>query len=387
MELKHDKNGYDIIYEYIMIRCQYFLRRLILLGLGLVVSFLLPSLGSAASQYPTLNSIHKHHPGNKGNIQNSSGSRSAIVDCQSSRPAKSKPGKQVHRQNVTVAKSSFRKKLSSKSAIVMEADTGRVLYSHALGRTGQPASTIKILTGLISLKALGQDDWVYVSQRAAGMPRSKVYLRSGKSYRADDLINSVLLASANDASVALAEKVAGSEKVFAKLMTYKASKLGAKSTVCKNATGLTAKGQKSTVKDLAVLFKAAMENPDFASRMSRTKANTSFGKVLRNHNKALWRVNGTEGGKTGYTRAARQTYVGKFSRPEGDLLVAIMGSETMWDDVSRLVEYGFSKKRQQNAYTTTKEPTDSRIALVSPRLLDNRSGIQILSSIKKVSRM
>ncbi len=310
-----------------------------------------------------------------------------MVDCQAAKPVKVRPRKRATLRKPVIANSSLRKKLSSKSAIVMDADTGRVLYSHALGRTGQPASTIKILTGLISLKALDGNDWVYVSRRAAGMPRSKVYLRAGKSYRADDLINSVLVASANDASVALAEKVAGSEKVFAKLMTYKAGKLGAKSTVCKNATGLTARGQKSTVKDLAILFNAAMDNPEFATRMARTKVNTSFGKVLRNHNKALWKVNGTEGGKTGYTRAARQTYVGKFSRPEGELLVAIMGSETMWDDISRLVEYGFSKKRQQGSLATVKVPVDIRLTQMRQNVLNGRSGLHVLSTVKKVSRL
>ncbi len=370
-----------------MNRCLVFLSRTVIFSLSLAVFFCFPDFVEATTRYPILSSIHKHRPGNRSDIHNVSGSKSTVVHCRSARPAKVKPAKSVHRKSPVTANASLRKKLSSKSAIVMDADTGRVLYSHALGRTGQPASTIKILTGLISLKALNNDDWVYVSRRAASMPRSKVYLRSGKSYRANDLINSVLLASANDASVALAEKVAGSEKVFAKLMTYKANKLGAKATVCKNATGLTARGQKSTVKDLAVLFKAAMDNQEFASRMSKTKASTSFGKVLRNHNKALWRVNGTEGGKTGYTRAARQTYVGKFSRPEGDLLVAIMGSETMWDDISRLVEHGFTKKRQQKAYTAMIEPIDMRLARLPKGVLDNSSGLQVLTSNKKISRM
>jgi D-alanyl-D-alanine carboxypeptidase (penicillin-binding protein 5/6) len=128
-------------------------------------------------------------------------------------------------------------------------------------------------------------------------------------------------------------------------MTHKARAWGAENTICKTATGLTARGQKSTVRDLAVLFTRAMENEEFAARVARTKVKTGYGKVLKNHNRALWQIDGTAGGKTGYTKAARQTYVGQFKRGEDELTVAVMGSETMWDDLKRLVEYGFSQKR------------------------------------------
>ena len=198
-----------------------------------------------------------------------------------------------------------------------------MLYSHDPDRPAQPASTIKILTGLIAIRSLQDKEMVKASRRAAGMPRSKIYLKPGKSYKADDLINAVLLASANDASVALAEKVAGSEKTFAKLMTRKARSLGAKQTICKTASGLTARGQQSTARDLAKVFNRAMENKEFARRIGKSKVRTSYGKLLRNHNKALWRVKGALGGKTGYTSAARQTYVGKFARGNTELVVAI----------------------------------------------------------------
>ena len=161
------------------------------------------------------------------------------------------------------------------------------------------------------------------------------------------MINAVLLASANDASVALAEKIAGSERAFAKLMTKKAREMGAKYTVCKTATGLTKRGQKSTVRDLAVIFNKAMKNWGFARRMARKRVKTNDGKILKNHNKALWNLEGAEGGKTGYTRAAGQTYVGKFCRGKDELVVAVMGSKSRWRDVRRLVEYGFATKQKE----------------------------------------
>lgn len=257
--------------------------------------------------------------------------------------AKKKPAVSSRWSTVSLSPTKLRRKLSSRSAIIMDANTGQVLYSHDPDRLAQPASTIKILTGLIAMKSLRDSSRVSVSRKASKMPRSKIYLRKGHEYKANDLINAVLLSSANDASVALAEQIAGSERVFAKLMNRKAKELGATSTICKSATGLTVRGQRSSVRDLAHIFNGAMDDPEFAKRIGRVKTKTSYGKTLSNHNKALWRIRGAKGGKTGYTHAARQTYVGRFSRNGVDLTVAIMGSETMWDDIARLVEFGFAR--------------------------------------------
>ena len=216
-------------------------------------------------------------------------------------------------------------KLTSRSYMVMDAVSGGTILAKNPDTPRQPASTIKILTGLIALKSLGDNDSVSVSRHAASMPSSKVHLQTKKNYRANDLINSVLLASANDASVALAERIAGSESRFAQLMTYSAQRWGAQNTVCRTASGLTAEGQQSTARDLAQLFRVAMQDKEFAKRMRERSATTAFGKTLRNHNKALWQLDGAMAGKTGYTNAARQTYVGQFNRDGHTIVVAIMG--------------------------------------------------------------
>ncbi len=238
------------------------------------------------------------------------------------------------------------KRITSKSVMILDADSGKTIFSKNPDNPRQPASTIKILTGMIAIKALKNNEQVSVSRHAERMPSSKVYLSSKKQYKANDLINAVLLASANDASVALAEKIAGSEPNFARMMTMRAKLWGARNTICRTASGLTAKGQQSTARDLAQIFRHAMRDKEFAQRMKRTKIKTSYGKTLRNHNKALWRVDGALAGKTGYTLAARQTYVGQFKRGNNTIVVAIMGSETMWTDIKRLVDYGFKKKEQ-----------------------------------------
>lgn len=231
--------------------------------------------------------------------------------------------------------------ISSKSAIILDVDTGGEIFAKAPDNPRQPASTIKIVTAMIALKSLQPDDTINVSNKAAAMPSSKIFLDPNRDYQANDLINAVLLASANDASVALAEKISGSEENFANLMTITARMWGARHTVCRTASGLTANGQQSTARDLANLFRYAMQDEDFARRMHEKSISTTYGKILRNHNKALWRLDGTDGGKTGYTLAARQTYVGQFTRDNRTIVVALMGSESMWADLEKLVNYGF----------------------------------------------
>lgn len=333
---------------------------------------------------------HKYAPGDQQAVNRTERQKTKTSINSLSRSPDMKKRPVVARKKVP-APATFRKRLSSRSAIILDAKSGEVLYAHDPDRPAQPASTIKVLTGLICIHSLRNEDLVGTSRYAAKMPRSKVYLRPGASYKADDLINAVLLASANDASVALAEKVAGSEKSFAKLMTYKARSLGAQNTVCKTATGLTAKGQKSTVRDLARVFSEAMEDREFARRMGKAKIRTSYGKVLRNHNKALWQVEGAVGGKTGYTRAARQTYVGKFVRDDTDLIVAIMGSETMWDDIRKLVEYGFARKQllasRKGSDLAKNGESEREVALATLSTALSNKDLQVLSGSKKQPRM
>ncbi len=339
-----------------------------------------------ASSFPVIASQHKYNPDQDKSVS-SAGTRSSgtTVEVVTADSAKQRPDS----GEVDDAPAVLADHISSKTAIVIDAKTGKTIYSLNPNSPRQPASTIKVITGLIAINSLKNTELVRASKRAAGMPRSKIYLKPGKSYYADDLINAVLMASANDASVALAEKIAGSEKAFAKLMTSKASALGAEKTICKSASGLTYRGQQSTARDLAVMFNNAMAEEEFAKRMSLTKVKTRHGIILRTHNKALWRVDGAEGGKTGYTRAARQTYVGKFSRGENEIVVAIMGSETMWKDVKYLVEYGFDRLQEGGVGATASNQSESgsRLATFQTLSSDPLTSLQILSDTKKLSAL
>lgn len=328
----------------------------------IVLTLLLFSFVSGASAYPIFRDQSKK-PGlaNQRNLAKPTSIRTlgAYQDITSSK----KPAGRIAwmRKHIKL------KDISAKSVMVIDSGSGRSLFSRSPDSPRQPASTIKILTGMIAIDALKNSERIPVSRKAAKQPRSKVYLDTRRTYQANDLINAVLIASANDASVALAEKIAGSEKSFAGQMTALARRWGARNTVCKTASGLTAKGQKSTARDLAVMFRRAMQDREFATRMQKTKTRTSEGKVLRNHNKALWQIEGSVGGKTGYTNAARQTYVGKFKRGRHEIIVAIMGSESMWTDLKRLVDYGFAKKQQVAARPQSAQPTRTATVLSSTK--------------------
>ena len=312
----------------------------------------------------SLHSLHKFAP-EQGNI--------AAKQERCAEAVKLVPVEEVKRKvaeplNVaTEAPTELQGKLTCRSAYIMDAKTGRVLYDRSADRPGQPASTIKIITGLIAVESFSGKEMVRTSAYAANMPASKVYLKKGDSYQATDLINAVLLASANDASVALAEKVAGSEQAFARLMTKKAEALGAQNTICKSANGLTKEGQQTTARDLATVFNRAMHNPEFAERMAIAETRTSDGKILRSHNKALWTLDGAVGGKTGYTVAAGKTYVGKFQRGGQSIIVSLMGSASMWDDIATLVEHGFAKQEMASRQPTDHTSGGVRVSLVNPK--------------------
>ena len=334
----------------------------LIIHLFLFFGFIVPA---QTAPIPTLDSSAKYKPrvlrknsapvdnglarvvtlGNRGNISN-------VKARMQSGPTRTNR-KAVHLDAIN-------KRITSKTVMILDADSGETIFAKAPDTPRQPASTIKVLTGMIAIKSLKNDEMVRVTRHAQKMPRSKIYLDTKKQYKADDLINAVLLASANDASVALAERIAGSERDFAEMMTLRARLWGAKKTICRTANGLTAKGQQSTARDLARIFRHAMQDQEFARRMKRTKIKTSYGKTLRSHNKALWRVKGALGGKTGYTHAARQTYVGKFERGEDSIVVAIMGSETMWTDIKRLVNYGFKKKEKMKLAKLAQAETTSQ---------------------------
>lgn len=235
---------------------------------------------------------------------------------------------------------------SAAAALLMDAPTGDILYAKNADMPLPMASTTKVMTGLLGVERLRPHEPIQVSAYAASMSASKLYLRPGELMRADDLLQAILLKSANDASAALAEKISGSETAFARLMTQRARELGAQNTHFENASGLPADDHYSTAFDLAVILRYAMQRPDFAEimQMKTASVESMAGRAwtVRNHNRLLWTFPGALGGKTGWTRAARHCYVGMVEHSGKTLIVSVLASSRLWHDVNELLLYGFS---------------------------------------------
>jgi serine-type D-Ala-D-Ala carboxypeptidase (penicillin-binding protein 5/6) len=235
---------------------------------------------------------------------------------------------------------------SAVAALIMDAHTREVLYGKNPDLPLPMASTTKVMTGLLGVERLRPHEVVQVSAYAASMDASKIYLRPGEQIRADDLLQAILLKSANDASAALAEKISGSEAAFARLMTRRARELGAQNTHFENASGLPSDDHYSTAYDLAVILRYAMQRPDFAEIMQMKTASIEslMGRAwtVRNHNRLLWTFPGAIGGKTGWTRASRHCYVGMVEQGGRTLIVSVLASSRLWNDVHDLFVYGFS---------------------------------------------
>jgi D-alanyl-D-alanine carboxypeptidase len=231
--------------------------------------------------------------------------------------------------------------VSAKSFVIMDAKSGQILLSLNPQMFLPPASTMKIMTALSVVQHLKLDDTVPVSAYAASAPPSKVFIKAGETYTVRDLLYGLLLSSGNDTARALAERVSGSEAAFAQQATREVRQWGAYRTTLATANGLPADNQYSTAEDLARMFKKAMDNPDLAKIMSTKYYTIQGGKELRNHNRFLFTTPLAVAGKTGYTRAARHTYVGEFQNGDKAIIIAMMGSKKNWADLRPLIEKGF----------------------------------------------
>ena len=233
---------------------------------------------------------------------------------------------------------------SAKAIIIVKASTGKVLYSRNIHQRFAPASTVKILTAFVALEQLGMRAHVSVSRKAANAQPTKLCLSPGSVYDSLDLINAILISSANDASVALAEAAAGTEEEFAKKMNKKAKQLGAKNSNFTNASGLPDKNQYTTVYDLYRITKKALSQPDINSIMRKRKERIkSLGgkeNALLNHNKLLFRKNyPTVLLKTGYTRSAKHCFAGKIYVNGSEYVFAFLKSSKPWKDIDAIISF------------------------------------------------
>jgi len=239
--------------------------------------------------------------------------------------------------------------ISSKSAVVLEASTGRILYGKNPNLKLPPASTTKLMTAMIALDRIDPADTVTISERAAGVSPIKANFKAGEKVSVETLLNAALIKSANDAAFALAEAVAGSEEKFVDLMNQKVIALGMSDTRFINSTGLPGHGQYTTAYDLARMLRHALRYPlvrevinTKASRISTEDGRAIF---LKNSNRLLWDDETMLGGKTGYTREAKHCFVCASEQGNETVIAALLGApsrETLWKESEVLLERGFA---------------------------------------------
>ena len=239
---------------------------------------------------------------------------------------------------------------SAAAAILMDADSGRVLYEQNADEQMLIASTTKVLTALVAIEHGVLSDTVKVSREAAHTEGSSMYLKEGEELTLETLLYGLLLCSGNDAAVAIADHVGGSQAGFVKLMNEKAGDLGMTASSFANPNGLDAEGHYSTARDMARLACAAVENETLL-RIASTRSIIIGGRTMRNHNKLLTFTEGCIGLKTGYTKAAGRTLVSCAERGGQRLVAVTLQDGNDWADHAALYDYGFSTYPARQAAT------------------------------------
>lgn len=251
---------------------------------------------------------------------------------------------------------------NARSAILIDADTGTVIYEKHSHEKLPPASITKIMTMLLTMEAINEGrlkltDKVTTSEHASSMGGSQIFLEVGEEMTVDDLLKGVAMASGNDASVALAEKIAGSEQGFIKLMNERAQELGLKDTHFANCNGLPVADHYSSAHDIAMMSRELLKHEGI------TKYTGSYQDYLRKDSaKPFWLVNtnklvrfysGADGLKTGYTSEAKFCLAATAKRDGMRLIAVVLGepnTKTRNSEVSAMFDYAFSQYALQPIY-------------------------------------
>jgi D-alanyl-D-alanine carboxypeptidase (penicillin-binding protein 5/6) len=235
------------------------------------------------------------------------------------------------------------------TAYVVEVD-GVARWAHDAGARLPPASLTKILTALVVIDAVGDDALVTVSARAAGAQGARIGLRRGMQLPVGDLLAAMLLRSANDACLALAEHVAGAEPALVVRMNAHAVALGLTDSHFQNACGFDGPRHRTSARDLARLAHAAMAVARFAAIVGRERgeARARDGRVFSfdNTNALIGRVDGARGVKTGWTRAAGRCLVAFAERRGTTVMLVMLGAPDRWWDAVAMIETAFDEARR-----------------------------------------
>lgn len=238
--------------------------------------------------------------------------------------------------------------VSAHNAILIDQDTGRILFEKKAHEKRKIASITKIMTTILAIESGKLNEWVTVSDRAVGTEGSSLYLQRGEKIKLQDLVFGLMLRSGNDAAVAIAEHVGGSLEGFVFLMNQKAEELGMENTHFANPHGLDdSDNHYSTAYDMAMLTRYAMQN-EIYRKVTATEVYRApnpvekWDRVWRNKNKLLTKLyEFCTGGKTGYTKKARRTLVTTATKDNVNLIAVTLNARDDWNDHITLFEYGF----------------------------------------------
>ncbi|MCH1624800.1 D-alanyl-D-alanine carboxypeptidase family protein [Ferdinandcohnia quinoae] len=238
--------------------------------------------------------------------------------------------------------------ISAKGAILIEQESGRIIYEKNAYTKMRIASITKIMTAILAIESGKMEDMVKVSSKAVGTEGSSLYLQPNEKIKLEDLVYGLMLRSGNDAAVAISEHVGGSIEGFVFLMNQKAAEIGMRSTEFANPHGLDDhENHYSTAYDMAILTRYAMKNERFRE-ISGTKVyrspnpNEKWDRVWRNKNKLLTKLYPySTGGKTGYTKRAKRTLVSTASKDGLDLIAVTINASNDWNDHMNMFNHGF----------------------------------------------
>ena len=243
-------------------------------------------------------------------------------------------------------------KVAAKSVILVERETGTVLYHKAEHAVREPASVTKVMTMLLVAEALdagalSPDEPVTCSARAASMGGSQVYLKEGEEMSVHDLLKAVAVASGNDAAVALAEHLAGSEEAFVERMNRRARELGMRDTCFRHCNGLPAEGHVTSAFDIALMSRELLKHEsvrEYVGTWMDTLREGAF--QLANTNKLIYSYDGATGIKTGFTDHAGFCISASALRDGMELIAVVLGSQSSGDrfeTAKQLLDYGFQR--------------------------------------------
>lgn len=246
--------------------------------------------------------------------------------------------------------------IKASSAILVDADTGQVLYEKNPDTPRPPASTTKIMTAILLLENTSPTDILTASKKANATGGSSLNLAIGEKVTAHDMLYALMLRSANDGCVVVSERVAGSEAKFAEMMTRKAHEIGAINTVFRNSNGLNENPNRTSARDLSIMARYAFRFPEFNAAIHTKyygikRSSGSKDILLKNHAKFLWHFPGADGVKTGYTVPAGHCFVGAATRNDWRLVSVVMNSPDISQETVALMKYGFAQFEQQTIIT------------------------------------